>query len=200
MWVYQDIIAETEPDIIVECGAAQGGSAHYLADFCDALNHGHVISIDIEDRERPGHDRIKYLIGSSVEDEVVNTVYDEIDNEDDVMVILDSDHRKQHVLSELQTYSEIVSPGQYLIVEDTNLNGNPVREDFGPGPNEAIKQFLKYNDRFVIDESREKHQLTFNPGGYLKRVEWLWQTDHFDDRYVLCDCPPLERGISFLKT
>jgi len=86
------------------------------------------------------------------------------------IVILDSDHGKEHVLDELRIYSRFVSRDSYLIVEDTNLNGHPVNPDFGPGPMEAVQDFLKNNDQFIIDKSREKFYLTFSPGGFLRRV------------------------------
>jgi cephalosporin hydroxylase len=85
------------------------------------------------------------------------------------MVILDSDHHKDHVLRELEIYSKFVTNGSYIIVEDTNINGHPVRPKFGPGPTEAVKEFLKGSRDFVIDKSREKFFLTFNPNGYLKK-------------------------------
>ena len=85
------------------------------------------------------------------------------------MVILDSGHKRDHVLEELRCYSPRVSSGQYLIVEDTNLNGNPVRPDFGPGPMEAVEEFLADHPEFTRDRSREKFLLTYNPGGYLLR-------------------------------
>ena len=75
------------------------------------------------------------------------------------------------MLGELQAYSPLITPGDYLIVEDSNVNGHPVRADHGPGPMEAIDEFLAGNDDFVIDESREKFFMTFNPRGYLRRRE-----------------------------
>ena len=85
------------------------------------------------------------------------------------MVILDSDHRRDHVYAELNIYKDIVTPGQYLIVEDTNLNGHPVASEFGPGPMEALQDFLAENDEFEQDKGMEKFYLTFNPDGYLKK-------------------------------
>ena len=85
-------------------------------------------------------------------------------------MILDSDHSKPHVLRELELYSGFVTPGSYLIVEDTNLNGHPAYPDFGPGPMEAVDKFLSANDEFVVDQRCERFLLTMYPKGYLRRV------------------------------
>jgi cephalosporin hydroxylase len=172
LWIYQEIIFEVKPDVIIECGTGGGGSALFLANMCDLVDNGRVISIDIEYREdRPKHERITYLIGSSTSEEIVRKVEGLIGEGDKVMVILDSDHHKEHVLKELKIYSKFVTKGSYLIVEDTNINGHPVAPDFGPGPMEAVEEFLKENKSFIIDKTREKFYLTFNPKGYLKRIK-----------------------------
>jgi cephalosporin hydroxylase len=87
------------------------------------------------------------------------------------MVVLDSQHRKSHVERELELYGALVTPQSYLIVEDTYLNGYQVDVHFGPGPMEALREYLKKHPEFVIDTSREKFFVTWNPSGYLKRVE-----------------------------
>jgi cephalosporin hydroxylase len=87
------------------------------------------------------------------------------------MVVLDSDHHKDHVLEELRLYSPLVSVGQYLIVEDTHFNGHPILKNFGPGPWEAVEEFLRERPDFAVDSSREKYGMTFNPHGYLRRVK-----------------------------
>lgn len=171
LWVYQEILHEVRPDIIVETGTRWGGSALFLASLCDVLGRGRVITIDVEvPGERPSHDRITYLLGSSVSPEIVEEVRKDIATGDRVLVSLDSDHAMDHVLAEMRTYGTLVSPGSYLIVEDTNINGHPVLPGWGPGPREAVQEFLKETDEFVVDESREKLLLTFNPKGYLRRV------------------------------
>jgi len=88
-----------------------------------------------------------------------------------VMVSLDSDHRKPHVAQELKIYSELVTRGCYLVVEDTNVNGHPVRPDFGPGPMEALREFMSSDHRYVSDHAREKFGVTFFPDGWLRRVQ-----------------------------
>jgi cephalosporin hydroxylase len=177
LWVYQEIIYETRPDVIIECGTAMGGSAHFFACLCDVMGYregpgsGRVITIDKEERaDRPHHPRITYLTGSTLAPEIVETVRQSVRDEDRVMVVLDSDHTKDHVLAELRIYGPLVTLGNYLIVEDTNLNGHPVEREFGPGPMEAVEEFLASQDGFAVDSSREKFLLTFNPGGFLERV------------------------------
>ena len=170
LWIYQEIIFDVKPDVIIESGTAYGGSALFLASICDLVNNGEVITIDIAKNLRPSHPRIKQLLGSSTSEETVRTVGSLINGKGAVLVILDSDHHKEHVLDELRTYSTLVTKGSYLIVEDTNINGHPVVPEFGPGPMEAVEEFLKENDDFVVDNTREKLLLTMNPRGYLRKI------------------------------
>ena len=171
LWNYQEIIFETKPDLIIECGTSLGGSALFLASICDLVGKGRVVSIDVEERTgRPKHSRITYLLGSSTSEEVVAEVKRFIKKGHRVMAVLDSDHCKQHVLKELMIYSKLVTKRSYLVVEDTNLNGHPVEPGFGPGPMEALEEFLRENKDFSVDKAREKFYLTFNPRGYLRRV------------------------------
>jgi cephalosporin hydroxylase len=170
LWVYQEIIFQTRPDLIVETGTAHGGSALYLASVFDLLGNGAVVTVDIEDREgRPQHGRITYLTGSSADPEVVEQVRAAAHGRR-TMVVLDSDHSAGHVAAELAAYAPLVERGCYLIVEDTNVNGHPVRANHGPGPKEAVEDFLAGDDRFEVDDACQKHLLTMNPGGYLRRV------------------------------
>jgi cephalosporin hydroxylase len=175
MWVLQEIIWETRPDVIVETGTAFGGSALYLASIFDLLGHGRVITIDIADLpNKPRNDRITYLHGSSVSDDILIAVHKTIRPGDRVMVFLDSNHHAAHVLKELTLYSRLVSPGAYLVVSDMHLNGHPIvleTHHIGPGPYEAVQEFLAQNDSFVPDHSREKYGLTFSRGGFLRRVK-----------------------------
>jgi cephalosporin hydroxylase len=172
LWVYQEIIYERRPDVIIECGTYQGGCTLYLASLCDLIDNGRILSIDIAKRRgRPKHPRITYIAGSSTSDETLRSVQNLVDPGDRVMVFLDSDHSKDHVLKELRNYGQLVRPGDYMIVEDTSTNGHPLLPKFGPGPMEAVEQFLKEDTGFTIDMSRQKFFITFHPKGYLKKIE-----------------------------
>jgi cephalosporin hydroxylase len=172
LWIYQEILFERRPGLIVETGTYYGGSALFLASMLDLIGSGRVISIDTGwDPNPPAHPRIEYRTGSSVAPEIVDGVREAVQPGERVMVILDSDHSRDHVLAELRAYSPLVTPGDYLVVEDTNINGNPVKPDFGPGPREAVEEFLAQNGDFDVDDSREKFFMTFSPGGYLRRRE-----------------------------
>lgn len=170
LWIYQEIITEIRPDLVIETGTHLGGSALFIAHIFDILGHGEVISIDIvEYPDRPVHPRIKYVSGSSVDPVLVNSMLSSRP-EETRLVILDSDHTKNHVLKELELFAPYVGLGSYMIVEDTNINGHPTYASFGEGPFEAVEEFLRKNQNFAVDQSREKFLMTFNPRGYLKRI------------------------------
>jgi cephalosporin hydroxylase len=171
LWVYQELLFQLRPDLVIETGTASGGSAYFLASIMDLLGRGRVVTIDIQTIEgRPQHDRIRYVTGSSLDEEIVGASRAKASGAETVMVILDSAHEKEHVLAELHAYSPLVTPGSYLVVEDTNVNGHPVLPVYGPGPAEAVGEFLAETEQFRVDRSREKFLLTFNPRGYLQRL------------------------------
>ena len=169
-WIYQEIIAELHPDVIVETGTDLGGSALFFASICDLIGHGQVVSIDIRQPPSITHDRIEFIRGDSTSDDVLAKVSAATRQSARTMVVLDSDHSRSHVLRELDRYRGFVTVGSYLVVEDTNVNGHPVMPDHGPGPFEAVEEFLLEHPEFEVDRTREKFLLTYFPGGYLKRI------------------------------
>jgi cephalosporin hydroxylase len=91
-------------------------------------------------------------------------------NAQSCLVILDSDHARDHVRREIDLYRQFVPIGGYMIVEDTNVNGFPTYLNHGPGPMEAVYDYLRDHDDFIVDRKRERFVLTLNPCGYLKRL------------------------------
>jgi cephalosporin hydroxylase len=113
---------------------------------------------------------VTFLQASSTDEKIVSQIAAMVKGRRTI-VVLDSDHRAQHVLRELRAYAPMVSSGSYLVVEDTHIDGIPTQPDFGPGPAAAVEMFLKEpaGRQFTRDMRREAFVMTFNPGGWLKR-------------------------------
>lgn len=176
-WVTQEIIWETKPEVIIECGSYGGGSAAMWATFMELYqSEPTVVAVDLLDRvhearKLPVWDRcVEFIAGSSIEPATVAKVA-AIAEGKRTMVILDSLHTEEHVSAELAAYSAMVSVGCYLIVQDGFINGHPCDHDAGPGPFEAIQAFLAEDDRFQVDASRERMMFTLNPSGFLLRQD-----------------------------
>ena len=198
----QELIWEVKPDLIIETGIAHGGSlilsASMLAmlDVCDALEQGRkmdpkasnrkVIGIDIDIRSHnlraiqnhPMSNWIMMLEGSSVENKIINQVYDLSKKYPKIMVFLDSNHTHEHVLRELEAYALLTSVGSYCVVFDTFVEDVPDNlfpdRPWSPGnnPKTAVHEYLDSNENFQIDRSiQNKLQITVAPDGFLKRVK-----------------------------
>lgn len=169
LWIYQEILFDTKPELIIECGTFNGGSTLYFATMLDILGQGEIVSIDISPQDGlPTHPRARFIKDSSVAPDIVAEMT-ALAQGKRTMVILDSDHSCDHVLKELRAYAGLVTPGCYLVVEDGNINGHPVFRKHGPGPTEAMEIFFRENNDYEVDTSRERHLVSFNPGGYLRR-------------------------------
>jgi cephalosporin hydroxylase len=177
LWMIQEIIADLKPDFIIETGTYHGGSTLFFADVLDRVNEqGKVITVDIDPKIEKAstfatfRNRVEAIKGDSVSPEVISEIARRVGG-GTVLVTLDSLHTKEHVLKEMNLYSKFVTTGSYLIVQDTNINGHPVYPEFGPGPMEAVEEFLKNNPDFEVDRSREKFMLTAHPSGFLKKIK-----------------------------
>lgn len=173
LWVYQELIFDLKPTLIIETGTAFGGSALFFARQLEKLGAGSVVSVDISPAEQlPRHSRITFLPGSSIDPAIVALVANRARAHERVMVILDSDHGAEHVRAELEAYAPLVTVGQFLVVEDTNINGHPVDIDWkgGPGPHAAVDAFLPEHPEFERDVLAERYLLTMHPGGWLRRM------------------------------
>ena len=177
LWITQEIMTEVRPDLVVEAGTFRGGSAIIWAMMLEHINPGgSVITIDINDRREErakqmpiSKRKVTFLLGSSTNPEIVAKVKARARGKK-VMLILDSLHTRDHVLDELRAYWKLVPVGGYIIVQDSVIGGHPIAPGRGPGPWEAVEDFMKENNHFIIDKERERFLLTNNPNGFLKRV------------------------------
>lgn len=181
----QEVIWATKPDVIVETGVARGGSMIFMASLLQVIGKGQVIGVDIDIRahnrsaieSHPLAPRIALIEGPSTSAETLAKVKAHIPDGASVMVVLDSDHSRDHVLAELRAYGPLVTEGQYLVVADTLLGRGDVAQTptkrskiWHPGdePYAALNAYLSETDRFEADEVlNSKLVLSSSPGGYL---------------------------------
>jgi cephalosporin hydroxylase len=185
MVAMQEIIWNVQPDLIIETGIAHGGSLIFYASILELIGKGSVLGIDIDIRKHnraaieahPMFKRIAMIEGSSISEEVLRQVRQVVKDKETVLVVLDSNHTHDHVLSELQAYASLVSVGSYCCVFDTLIEDLPgdmfPDRPWGKGnnPKTAVLEYLKSHKEFEIDKTiQNKLLITVAPDGYLKRV------------------------------
>ncbi len=186
----QEVICQVKPDVIIETGVAHGGSLVFYASLCKAIGRGRIIGVDIEIRP---HNRkaieahelfplITLIEGSSIDPEVVGRVKSLVKPGEAVMVILDSNHTKQHVLGELEAYHDLITPGSYIVATDgsmKDLNDTPRgKVDWSwDNPTAAAAEFAAKHSEFVIEqpewgfnESDLVENITHWPKAWLRRL------------------------------
>ena len=166
---YQQLLADVRPDVVIETGAADGGRSLFLASMLDLIGHGRVVAVGADDGDRPVHDRLTHLDGDLIGGSL-DASLDDLVGDGRALVILGSAADRATTHREFRRLERFVPAGSYVVVAETILNGNPVWPAFGPGPAEGVKQILGQHGDFVADRSMEKYSLTFNPGGFLRRV------------------------------
>lgn len=182
LFMMQEVIYKTRPDVLVETGTAHGGTALFYASMLELLGRGEVVSIDVEIRKynrlaiqaHPMSKRITLIEGSALDEKVARQVRSRIARDHKVLVALDSNHTTEHVRGELEWYAPLVTPGSYVVVFDTVMQvvgDAPGRSEEwaknGPGP--AIESFLADHPEFEVDPYYNRMQVTYCRGGYLKR-------------------------------
>jgi len=169
--LYQMIISELRPDLVIEIGTNIGGGALYLADLMNNLGQGMVHTIDVKDQAHEllaSHPRIKMFPGGWENYDIGNAAGFE-----KILVIEDASHVYEDTLQALDKFAELVSVGSYLIVEDGIINELGMEEEYRGGPLKAVREFLGAHPNFVVDRTWCDFfgkNATFNVNGYLKRV------------------------------
>jgi cephalosporin hydroxylase len=182
----QEVIWKTKPDIIIETGVARGWSVLFMASILEMMGNGQVIGVDIDIRKHnresieahPMSKRVTLIEGGSVDDSILKQVRANIPDGARVMVVLDSDHSRDHVLEECRAYGPMVTKDCYMVVADTLVGHLDEKEApqnrsqvwyKGNDPLTALQEYMLESDRFEIDlEINGKLVLSSSPGGYLR--------------------------------
>lgn len=186
----QELIWSQKPDVLIETGIAHGGSLIFYASLFEAMGNGRVIGIDIDIRahnrtaieSHPMMKRIEMVEGSSIAPEIVEQVKGLVREGEKVMVVLDSNHSREHVLGELRAYASLVHVGGYMVATDgimQDLVGAPRSNDHwdSNNPQQAARDFVASDDRFVIEEPEwlfneglVRERVTYWPSCFVKRI------------------------------
>lgn len=185
----QEVIYRLQPDVIIETGIAHGGSLIFYASLCKLIGKGRVIGIDVEIRPHnrkalEDHELFSFMTlieGSSIASDVVERVQSLVQPNERVMVILDSNHTREHVLNELEAYHSLVTPGLYIVATDGSMKdladvprGRPDWDRNNPAA--AAQEFVSRHPEFLIEqppwlfnESELSENITHWPSAWLKR-------------------------------
>lgn len=185
----QEAIFSLKPDYIIETGVAHGGSLIFYATLCHALERGQVIGIDIEIRDHnrteiEQHSLSRYITlieNDSASETVVSEIRNKITPSDRVLVVLDSNHSYEHVMTELELYSTLVTPGSFIIATDgimEDLSDTPrgVKTWEVDNPAQAARDFCNKNQEFEIvepkwpfNESELRKPITHWPSAWIMK-------------------------------
>jgi len=170
--LYQMIVWEVKPDLIIEIGTNKGGSALYLADLLELNQKGEIHTIDLPGNKESAllydHPRIQLFKNG-----FKNYNLTQLANFSSVLIIEDGSHLYEDTLEALKLFSPYVSKNSYFIVEDGIITDLGLKNEYNGGPQKAIFDFLKTNTQFQIDKKWCNffgHSSTFNVNGYLKRI------------------------------
>lgn len=192
----QEVIYTLKPDVIIETGIAHGGSLIFYASICKCIGKGKVIGVDLEIRphnrkaieEHELFDLITIIEGNSIEENTVKQVRSLMCKSENTLVVLDSCHDYDHVMKELEIYSQFVSSGSYIVVTDGSqkyLSETPrAQREYkecstwnSNNPQRAAEDFVKNNSDFEIvepgfsfNEGNIDFRVTHWPSAFVQRV------------------------------
>lgn len=172
--VYEEILWDVRPSVIVEIGSQQGGFAFWLNDRMRLIGQDcKIVTVDIKEDAKNNLEGINYknfihVVGDCNSSRTIERVSKEIRQNDKVLIIEDSSHTYENTYNALCSYNHLITPGSYFIIED----GICDLIDFGvsPGPMKAVEDWILKNDKFEIDRTKERYIMTYNPKGFLKKI------------------------------
>ena len=175
LYIYEQLIMDIKPDVIIEIGAAGGGTALWLCHRLDILGHGTLMSLDINHGGfKAEHKRIVKITGDSTDVNIAKEVYPRIDPTDKVLIIHDGSHKKVDIKKDFQNYSRLVTIGSYFVIEDGVMDVFDWKDHRTSGHDCGLFAGIELNNEnpnWIIDNECERYIITNNPQGFLKRIK-----------------------------
>jgi cephalosporin hydroxylase len=171
----QEIMWSLKPTRVIETGVARGGSLALSSSLMSMYSKfGKVLGIDLQILDH-AHDALSPWINSSQIEVLESDSTSEMalekvrrflqDNDGPVLAVLDSNHSHEHVLKELEAFSELLPIGSIIMVADTIVEEMPndyyVDRPWGKGSNPltAVNAFLHSNNGYIRDDRWSRRSL-----------------------------------------
>jgi cephalosporin hydroxylase len=186
--VYEHLLWEAAPRVVIELGAMFGGSALWFRDRLaslaayDRISSPLVISVDTQveraqetiAREHPdGFEGIAFVTGDVLDPELPGRIAELLGDEERCLVVEDTAHTYETTYASLAGFSRFVPEGGFFVVEDGVVDEEQlrIREDWPRGVRAALADWLASDQGrgFRPLPELETYGLTCHPGGYLQR-------------------------------
>jgi cephalosporin hydroxylase len=186
--VYEHLLWDARPNVVVEIGAQFGGSALWFRDRLRALGGyaGHdtikVVSLDLDTSQARANlvavdpdyeETIALLDGDVLDSDARRRVEAAIPSGARCFVVEDSAHRYETTLAALERFAGLVPPGGFFVVEDGCVDIEEMRlaPDWPRGVLPALETWLGTEEgtAFTVRRDLELYGLTCHPGGFLQR-------------------------------
>ncbi|KEG09422.1 hypothetical protein DQ04_05251070 [Trypanosoma grayi] len=196
--VIQDMLWRVKPDLIIEVGTNTGGGAIFYATVMKAYNpQGKIVTLDVKPvsnwlnsqtsakcvgcilgTEHPwwNDGMINFINGRITSPEIQAIVDRYAANASTVVVIEDASHRYPDTLLNLNAIHKYVTPGSYLLVQDTKMDrfvaaGGAKYGNYRYGPMRSVDEFLSKRKEFVVDRRFEYLLYSQHHRGFLRKLK-----------------------------
>jgi cephalosporin hydroxylase len=187
--VYEHLLWDAAPQVVIEIGAYGGGSALWFRDRLRTLesygrvSNPFVVSVELDpsqalaalDAADPDwRSSIQVIEGDVRDPATAERVAEAVHPGTPAFVVEDSAHVYETTHAALTNLSGFVEPGGYFVVEDGSVDIEELRPHDGwpRGVLPAIRDWMKteVGSAFRIRRDLELYGLTCNPQGFLQRV------------------------------
>lgn len=191
LWTYEKLICEYRPRVVIEIGVNNGGFTRWLYDRLllssieDPGSNRILVGLDINIEsacrnlsglmaKNSNGVRLELiqcnLLDTHSTQEAKQKII-ELIKDQSVLIIEDSGHTYETTSAALTSFSDLLRPGEWFIVEDTCVDLEPLREspEWPRGVLNAVNSFLLDNPEFERTDFNHTYTITCHPFGFLRK-------------------------------